>query len=77
MRKYTLKTIREWVKLGAADDITRFGFDEMRDFLHSHSLDKVGYSCGVYGISGGLLQDTQTGQLYAITARNTACFMAF
>jgi len=49
----------------------------MRDFLHAHSLEKVGYSSGVYGINGGLLQDSKTGQLYAITARNTALAMAF
>lgn len=77
MRKYTQKALRELVRLGAAEDITRLGFEEMRDFLHAHNLDRVGYSSGVYGINGGLLQDTQTGQLYAITARNTACSMAF
>ncbi len=77
MRKYTQKALRELVRLGAAEDITRFGFEEMRDFLHAHSLDKVGYSSGVYGLNGGLLQDSKTGQLYAITARNTALSMAF
>lgn len=77
MRKYTQKALRELVKLGTAENITAYGFEEMRDFLHAHSLDKVGYSSGVYGINGGLLQDTQTGQLYAITARNTALCMAF
>lgn len=77
MRKYTQKALRELVRLGAAESITNYSFSEMRDFLHAHSLEKVGYSSGVYGINGGLLKDTQTGQLYAITARNTACSMAF
>ena len=77
MRKYTQKSLRELVHLGVAEDITRFGFEEMRDFLRANSLDRVGYSSGVYGINGGLLQDAETGTLYAITARNTACSMAF
>lgn len=77
MQKYTQKALRELVRLGAAENITSYNFSQMKDFLHSHSLEKVGYSSGVYGINGGLLQDTQTGQLYAITARNTACAMAF
>lgn len=77
MRKYTQKALRELVRLGAAENITDYNFSQMKDFLHSHSLEKVGYSSGVYGINGGLLQDTKTGQLYAITARNTACTMAF
>jgi len=77
MRKYTQKALRELVRLGTAESITNYNFEEMRDFLHAHNLEKVGYSSGVYGINGGLLQDTQTGQLYAITARNTALCMAF
>lgn len=77
MRKYTQKALRELVKLGAAESITNYNFNQMKEFLQSHDLDKIGYSSGVYGINGGLLQDTKTGQLYAITARNTALSMAF
>lgn len=77
MRRYTQKALRELVRLGTAENVTNYSFSQMKEFLHSHSLEKVGYSSGVYGINGGLLQDTQTGQLYAITARNTACVMAF
>ena len=77
MRKYTQKALRELVRIGAAENITNYNFEQMRDFLQAHSLDKVGYSSGVYGLNGGLLQDTKTGQLYAITARNTALCMAF
>lgn len=77
MRKYTQKALRELVRIGAAENVTNYGFTEMRDFLRVHDLEKVGYSSGVYGINGGLLKDTQTGTLYAITARNTALSMAF
>lgn len=77
MRKYTQKALRELVAIGAAESITNYNFEQMSEFLHAHSLDKIGYSSGVYGLNGGLLQDTKTGQLYAITARNTALCMAF
>lgn len=77
MRKYTQKALRELVAIGAAESITNYNFEQMNEFLHAHSLDKIGYSSGVYGLNGGLLQDTKTGQLYAITARNTALSMAF
>lgn len=40
-------------------------------------LDKVGYSAGIYGINGGLLQDYETGQLYAIIGRCTNLFRVF
>lgn len=77
MKKNTQKALRELVRLGAAESITNYNFSQMNEFLHSHDLDKIGYSSGVYGINGGLLQDTKTGKLYAITARNTALSMAF
>jgi len=72
-----LKEIKEYVRLGAAVDIGSFSFNQMQDFLHGHNLEKVGTSHGVYGINGGLLRDLETGKLYAITARNSALFMAF
>ena len=77
MRKTTQRTIKGYVKDGAAVDLTNYNFEQMRDFLHAHSLDKIAYSTGIYGINAGLLQDRESGQLYAITARNTALSMAF
>lgn len=77
MRKYTLKELKNLVQIGAASDITNFDFERMNNFLHLHKLDKIGYSSGVYGINGGLLQDRNTGALYAITKRNGTLFMAF
>lgn len=77
MRKYKQKEIKDFVRMGLAEDITNYNFDTMSEFLHAHALDKIGYSSGVYGMNGGLLQDTKTGKLYAITARNTALAMAF
>ena len=55
MRKYTLKELKNLVKIGAASDITNFDFDRMNQFLHLLTLDRIGYSSGVYGINGGLM----------------------
>lgn len=77
MRKYTQKELKNLVSIGAVNDITNFGFDQMTKFLHLHTLDRIGYSSGVYGINGGLVKDRNTGALYAITRRNSTLFMAF
>ena len=36
---------------------------------------QIGYSAGVYGCNGMLLQGHKTGKLYAITARTSAIFV--
>jgi len=77
IRKMTQKQIKDYVRDGAAIDITNYGFGEMKDFLHSHDLNKIAVSRGTYGINGGLLQDRDTGEMYAITARNSVLMMAF
>ena len=77
LRKMTQKQIKDYVRDGAAIDITNYGFDEMDQFLREHNIDKIAISRGVYGMNGGLLQDRNTGELYAITARNSALMMAF
>lgn len=77
MKKTTQSTIKSYVRTGAAVDITNYSFETMRDFIHAHSLEKIAYSSGLYGINGGLLQDRDSGKLYAITVRNSALMMAF
>lgn len=77
MRKYTLKQIRDFVRLGLASDISNYSNREMRDFMKAHRLEKVGYSAGINGINGGLLQDETSGEMYAITKRNAALLTAF
>lgn len=73
MKRYKQKEIKNLVKLGAAVDITTAtGSKEL-----SKNCDRVGVSLGVYGMNGGLLQDRRNGQLYAITARNSALFYYF
>lgn len=69
MRKCTLKTIKNYVRLGFAKDVTS-----------THDLpdcyNKICYSTGTYGINGGVYED-KDGNLYAITARSTNLFRIF
>mgnify|MGYP007038505780 CR=1 FL=1 len=74
MRKYTQKELRQLVRLGAAEDYT----NKPADYMYTlRRLEKVGYSSGVYGINGGLVEDTETGQLYAVIGRCSNLFILF
>lgn len=78
MRKYTQRELKALVRTGAAVDITNHGTAEYKALREKEkALDKLGYSSGMYGINGGLLQGQETGTLYAITARSTAVFIYF
>lgn len=75
MRKYRLKELRELVRCGMAHDLTNATEAEiMEQWKH---CEKIGYSSGIYGINGGLLKNTETGEYYAITARNSNLFRIF
>lgn len=74
MRKYTQKQLRELVRLGCAEDYTH----KPSEYIYTlRRLDKVGYSAGVYGINGGLVEDTETGTWYSIIGRCTNLFILF
>lgn len=75
MRKYTLSEIKKSVALGIAQDITNATHAEVLEI--GNRCARVGYSCGIYGINGGLLQDRTSGAMYAVTARNSTLFMLF
>mgnify|MGYP004525768801 FL=1 len=75
MRKYTLKELRELVRLGMAYDLTNASAAEV--MTQWAQGEKVGYSSGVYGINGGLIQNTETGEYYAILSRNSNLFRIF
>ena len=74
--KTTQKELRALVKNGQAVDITRAGIKE-----HDALREKEGYfstiahAAGVYGCNGLLLKGSNTGTLYAITARTTAIYL--
>ena len=74
MRKYTQKELRQLVRLGVAEDYT----NKPSNYIYTlNRLEKVGYSSGVYGINGGLVQDPETGTLYAIIGRCSNLFILF
>lgn len=74
MRRYTQKELRELVRLGVAEDYT----NKPAEYMYTlRRLAKVGYSAGVYGINGGLVEDTETGQLYAIIGRCSNLLVLF
>lgn len=75
MRRYTLTDLKRVVSSGIAQDITTAPAPEVLEI--GSKCDKVGYSCGIYGINGGLLQDRTSGELYAVTARNSTLFRLF
>lgn len=75
MRKYTLRELKNLVHCGMAHDLTNATAAEvMEQWRHG---EKVGYSSGTYGINGGLIQNRETGEYYAITARNSNLFRIF
>lgn len=74
MRKYTQKELRQLVRLGVAEDYTHKPSEYAQAL---NRLEKVGYSMGVYGLNGGLVQDPETGTLYAIIGRCTNLFIVF
>lgn len=74
MKKYTQAQLRQLVRLGVAEDCA----DKPGEYMDTlRRPDKVGYNSGIYGINGGLLQDGETGQLYAIIGRCTNLFRVF
>ena len=76
MKKYTQKELKNLVAFGAAEDITT-GDNETRKAIEASEgyYTQIGYSAGVYGCNGMLLQGHKTGKLYAITARTSAIFV--
>lgn len=71
MTKYTQKQLKELVKNGAAVDVTNAkGVEAIGE-----AYRQIGYSCGVYGCNGMLLQGLESGTLYAVTSRTTAIYI--
>lgn len=75
MKKYTQKYFKDLVRLGHAADVTHADAEAIKAL--AHKCEKVGYSAGIYGINGGLLQDPKTGERYVIIGRCSALFVGF
>lgn len=71
----TKKEIKNYITSGAAIDITNIGTKEAYKLCETIHKDVVGVSTGIYGMTGAIIKDLKTGQLYAITARNTVLFI--
>lgn len=77
MRKYKISEIKALVFSGYATDITMLNFDALKKWNDDHDVEKIGYASGACGISGGVVRDRNTGELFAITKRNTALLFVF
>ena len=74
-KKYTQSDIKELIRKGAATDITNWSDEQITELRRKHSIELVGTSLGVYGPNAGLYRDVDTGELYAIRARNAVLGM--
>lgn len=76
MTKYTQKQLRAMVTDGIAEDITKADNNVRKELEKKEGwLRQIGYSAGVYGCNGMLLQGHNSGTLYAITSRTNAVFI--
>lgn len=71
MIRYTQKQLKALVKHGLAKDVTKAA--ELSAIPEAYK--KIGYSCGLYGCNGLLLQGLTSGDMYAVTARTTAIYL--
>ena len=76
MQKFTQSQLKTLVKSGAAIDVTDADNKTRENIEKAEGYyTQIGYSAGVYGCNGMLLQGKKTGQLYAVTSRSTAIFI--
>ena len=69
-KTYTQKQLRDMIRSGKAIDVTNYSFDDANE-LWERGYKVVGVSRGMYGLNGALLKMNDTGELCAITARNS------
>lgn len=73
--KLSQKNIKEMVERKLAIDITYCTDKEIQEIkVNEGWFNELGYSAGVYGCNGLLLQGNKTKQLYAITSRTSAVY---
>ena len=78
MKKYTQKQLKELINNNIAIDITNGTNETRNDILKLEgNYTTVGYSAGIHGINGLLIQGTKSKQLYAITNRSTSIFVFY
>lgn len=72
MEIITKKVIKSYVTSGAARDITNISLEEAYTIGRKSTV--IALSRGTYGMTGAILKNYETGELYAITTRNTILF---
>lgn len=73
MFKVQQKEIRDMIKNGVAEDISKLPLKETREYAKNEA---VFYSVGVYGVNGCAFRDGSTGKYYVIVGRTPALFTA-
>lgn len=74
MRKYTQKQLRELVRLGCAEDYTH----KPSEYIYTlRRLAKIGYSSGVYGLNGGLVEDMEPARGTPLSGVAQTCLSCF
>ena len=76
IRRYTQKELRELVNAGIAINITNGTLKTREELLEKEEyLEQIGYSAGIYGCNGKLLQGDKTGQWYVVVGRSQAIYI--
>lgn len=73
--KMKLKDVKSWLNFEGVVDITHKTHEEIQAIKNKEGyFNEVGYSMGIYGCNGCVLQGHNTLTFYVITARTTALF---
>lgn len=72
--KMKLKEIKSYVTTGSAIDLTRKAFDVGDIRAQEGGFVIVAFATGVYGYNGALVRGRKSGNLYAVTSRNSVLF---
>lgn len=73
-RRYTLRELRALVRDGYAINLTNADHDTV--YSVGRTCTRIGYSTGIYGLNGGLVE-TPDGTRYAIIGRSSNLFILF
>ena len=73
--KMTKKQVKEWLNFEGVTDITDWSCERINELRKKEEwFNEVGYSSGVYGVSGCVLQGHKTLNFYVIKTRSSALF---
>ena len=73
--EYTLKQIKDWKKYERVTDISNLNCEQIKELREKEEyFNEVGYSHGIYGVNGCILQGHKSLNFYIITRRSVALF---